>query len=246
MADYNTDDIVSYLNGRMNAPDAAAFEKALPEDPTLAEELEAQRKLSRLVQIAALKNRLNDIREEFEAGPGSKSAAPVKKIWGWIALAAVIAGIGLFLFLFRSSPADKIFKEYFSDDSGTPSLMGDNKATPFDQAMVYYKSGNYEAAEAGFSGILNSAHGNDSVRFYEALSLVRLKKEGQALTFLQPISGSGEGELSIKAKWYLALVLIHQNKPGEAAGLLKNLANSDYADKANAVLAKLKSEKLIN
>ncbi len=247
---YNTDDIVNYLNGRMSTAETAAFELAMSTDTALAEEVEHQRKLSRLVQIATLKNRLDTIQEEF-TGAGT-TVVPIKprnssKKWIWMAAAAIIVGIGLFL-MFYQSPYDRVFNTWFRDDPGSPSLMGSNEATPYDRAMVYYKSGDYEAAAQGFKQIIVANSKNDSAKYYEALSLIRLKKETEALPLLSVVSASGDREMSNRAMWYQALVLIHQKKTIEASRLLQTLVGSwsDYAGKATDVLTELRNKKLIN
>jgi tetratricopeptide (TPR) repeat protein len=249
---YNTEDIVRYINGQMDAAEAAAFEQDMHLDSLLMEEVAAQRKLSRVVQIASIKNRLDSIHEEFIAGENKviPMNAPAKsRLWNWIAAAAVIAGLGIFMYLYqwRSSAGDKIFAEYFSDDAGTPSLM-DNKATTFDEAMVYYKSGDYQTAGSKFNQLLAVNPKNDTLKYYEALCQVRLKNEDKALELLSSTSKSLSGDLAVKSKWYLALVLIHQKKANDAVVILQELANSQtpYMRKATLVLAELKDEKLID
>lgn len=62
---YNTEHIVRFLNGQMSTAEVDAFQKAIQEDNALAEELEAQRKISRLVQIASIKQKLDSIHNEY-------------------------------------------------------------------------------------------------------------------------------------------------------------------------------------
>ena len=127
------------------------------------------------------------------------------------------------------------------DDAGAPSLMG-NTATPFDDAMVYYKSRDYKTAEGKFSKLLFDKPQNDTLKYYDALCQVRLKNEDSALQLLSAISQPAGSELGIKAKWYSALILVHQNKPADAKKPLTELksSGSDYAAKAGEILAQLK------
>src|SRR6202000_1747576 len=104
------------------------------------------------------------------------------------------------------------------------------------------KSGDYRSAATGFSQALAARPNNDSVKFYEALSLVRLDQEDKAVPLLAAIST--KTELSLKAKWYSALILIHQKKPGEAAVLLRdiNTEGAVYAGEAAKLLIALKEK----
>lgn len=252
MVNYKTEDIVRYINGQMDAAEATAFEQDMNLDALLMEEVAIQRKLSRVVQIASIKNRLDSIHEEFEVGESKVISInkPAKsKLWQWVAAAAVIAGLGVFLFLhqMRSSAGDKIFAEYFSDDAGAPSLMG-NTSTTFDEAMVYYKSGDYQTAGTKFNQLLSVSPKNDTLKFYEGLCQVRLKNEDKALELLSSISKPEDSELVIKSKWYTALVLIHQKKASDAVVILQQLIaqRTPYVRKATSVMDELKVEKLID
>jgi len=247
---YNTEDIVKFINGHIDDANANAFKQAMQNDPALAEEVEAQRKLSRLVQIAAIKQQLDTIHQEYaheetNVIPGPKHTK-TRLLWRWVATAAAIAGIGLFLFLYKSgsSTNDKLFAEYFTDDAGVPSLMG-NSTTPFDDAMVYYKTGDYEQAAAKFEKLLSGKPGSDSLKYYQALCQVRLKNEDKAMQLLSSIPAIRGNELSLKAKWYISLLLIHQKKSKEAVGILEKLTNPEfaYSRKAAALLKELKEDK---
>lgn len=248
MSKYNTEDIVRFINGGMDEVEAAAFGFETNKDNALAEEVAAQRELSRVVQIATIKQQLDAIHQEYEAVEKKAVAIPgrdnVRKLFGWIAAAVVVAGVIIGVFLFRSggsSVNDKIFAANFKDDAGAPSLMG-NTATPFDDAMVYYKSRDYKTAEGKFSKLLFDKPQNDTLKYYDALCQVRLKNEDSALQLLSAISQPAGSELGIKAKWYSALILVHQNKPADAKKLLTELksSGSDYTAKAGEILARLK------
>jgi tetratricopeptide (TPR) repeat protein len=248
MSKYNTEDIVKFINGQMDKAELAAFGLEMNNDTALADEVAAQRNLSRVVQIATIKQQLEDIHQEFESTEKKVVAIPgrnnVRKLFGWIATAAAIAGIAIVLFLFKSggtSNNEQIFAANFKDDAGAPSLM-DNKATPFDEAMVYYKSGDYKTAESKFGKLLFDKPSNDTLKYYDALCQIRLKNEDSAAQLLSSINQPAGSDLAIKAKWYSALILIHQNKPAEAKILLTELRNSgpDYAAKAGEILVQLK------
>ncbi|HTD99657.1 MAG TPA: tetratricopeptide repeat protein [Mucilaginibacter sp.] len=247
---YNTEDIVKFINGHMDDAGADIFRQAMQEDAALAEEVEAQRKLARLVQVASIKQQLDNIHQEYTSEktnviPGAKHTK-TRYMWQWIVAAAAIAGIGLFLFLYRVAPSanDKLFAEHFKDDDGVPSLMG-NSTTSFDDAMVYYKAGDYQQAASKFDLLLAAKPGNDSLKYYEALCQVRLKNEDKALQLLSAISATPGNELGLKAKWYTALVLIHQNKSKEAVAILGKLTNPEfaYSKKASALLKELSGDK---
>jgi tetratricopeptide (TPR) repeat protein len=241
---YNTEDIVRFINGQMSTAEVDAFQEAIQGNTALAEELEAQRKISRLVQIASIKQKLDSAHNEYALG--ETNVVPIKSntkrpaTWPWVLLAAAVVGIGLFLFLYQpgSSANDKIFARYFKDDVGTPSLMGNN-ATTFDDAMVYYKSADYRVAASKFEKLLSQNPKNDTAKYYDALCQVRLKQENKAIALLTSVSGSAGSELNTKAQWYIALVLIHQKRSKEAIVILKNIKINGppvYAEKASAVL----------
>lgn len=242
---YNVEDIARFINRKMDSAEAAAFEQTLQQDPALADEVAVQRKLSRLVQIASIKQKLDGVHQDYmleETRPipaGGNRKIP--GIWGWAIAAAAIAGIIVLLFRPDPSPNDKLFALHFKDDAGLPSLMGET-TTPLDEAMVYYKSGNYQESAVKFKHILSNNPGNDTLKYYEALCQVRLKNEPEALALLSSISFPSGSEWDIKAKWYTALVLIHQKRSKEAMSILEGTkkAGSLYAGESARLLEELK------
>lgn len=247
---YNTEDIVRFINGYMNAIDADAFKQAMQTDAWLIDEVAAQQKMSRLVQIASIKNHLDSVHHVYTSEKDIPSADTVrlkpKYVWRWLAAAAIIAGIGIFLFLYRSAPSinDKLFAAYFYDDAGMPSLMG-NSTTPFDDAMVYYKAADYKQAAFKFDKLLSVSPKNDSLKYYEALCQVRLRNDDKAIQLLSAVAETPGSELYIKAKWYTALVLIRQKKSTEAILILEKVKNTEstYAKNAAKLLTDLKADK---
>ena len=249
---YTTDEIADYLNGTAEPAKAAIIKLAAETDSELAAEIEEQRNLSRVVQIAALKKKLAVIHKEFETETTAPQIFAInqkkerKLNWPLLALAAAVTGIILFIAVFKSGQSynTRLFNKYFSDDTGAPSLMG-NSATPFDQAMVYYKAGDYQKASENFEQLLQKAPANDTLKFYEALSLVRISKDEKALILLGNVHAPEGGELLTKTKWYLALIYLKQGRKKESIPILTAVekSNSSYAGKAASLKKELVKER---
>ena len=246
-AKYTIQEIADYLNGAMEPGKAAKLKREAEQNQVLANEVDEQRKLSRLVQVAALKKKLNAIHDEFAADNipvisiGQKTGR--NYFWPLLAVAAAVTGIMLFLVLFKSGNTynTKLFNKYFNDDTGAPSLMG-NSATPFDQAMVFYKDADYEKAAGDFDRLLSKDPGNDTLKYYDALSLIRLNENGKALSLLNSVKVPAGSDLSVKAEWYTALVLLKQGDISKANIILTALAGFSspvYSNKAAALRKEL-------
>ncbi|WP_428330875.1 tetratricopeptide repeat protein [Mucilaginibacter sp.] len=247
--EYTVQDIINFINGKMDSTAAADFSAAVKQNTKLASEVTEQKQLARLVQIAAIKGKLDVIQQPFVSSEADvvefKPKAKQPLVWLFLAVAATIAGMAFFLFFYNSSQdtSQKIFAQYFQDDNGLPSLMGAN-ATAMDEAMVYYKAGDHQTATAKFDALLASDPKNDTVRYYDALCKVRLKNENDAIKLLSSINSQNkDGLLYTKVRWYTALVLIHQEKIPAAVVILKQIAAADapdYKQQAADILAKLK------
>ena len=237
---YNIEEIADYLNGKLEPSKALAVKQDATEDPALAGEIEAQRKLSRLVQIAALQKELDIIHVEYYAEEPNivsiNQTVKKKLAWPLIAIAAAITGLAIFLTIYKSAQPfnTKLFNQYYTDDNGTPSLMG-NKSSSFDEAMVYYKSGDYQKAASDFNSLHNQQKSNDTLKYYEALCQVKLNNNPKALKLLGAISTKKGGDLYVKTAWYTALVLVKQGETKKALPILEDIqtySSSLYAKKA--------------
>ena len=223
---YNTEEIADYLNGTLEPSKALAVKLAAEEDVALAGEIEVQRKLSRLVQIAALKKELDNIHVEYGVKEPDALSTNLflkkKSAWPLIAIAAAITGLVIFLGIYKSTAPynAKLFNQYFTDDDGTPSLMG-NKSSSFDEAMVYYKSGDYQKAALDFNNLLDQQKSNDTLKYYEALCQVKLNNNPKALKLLGTISTKKGGDLYVKTAWYTALVLVKKGETEKALPIWK-------------------------
>ncbi len=246
-ARYTIQEIADYLNGAMEPGKAATLKREAELNQALANEVDEQRKLSRLVQVSALKKKLNAIHDEFAADnipviPISQKTGK-KYFWPLLAAAAAITGIMLFLVLFKSGNSynTKLFNKYFNDDTGAPSLMG-NSATPFDQAMVYYKDGDYEKAAGNFNRLLSNDPNNDTLKYYDALSLIRLNENGKALSLLNSVKVPAGSDLSVKAEWYTALLFVKRGDIEKAKTILTTVAGLSspvYSNKAAALIKEI-------
>lgn len=158
-------------------------------------------------------------------------AAPVRKTnWLRMGVAACIVGITTLgvLFFFSKSPGERLFSQFYKPDPGLPTLMGVSDSYEFENAMVSYKTGDYQKALYGWQGLRKSNPGNDTLAYFIGSAYLAQGRTDSALTNLNDVIAVPQSVFRSDAAWYLALAWLKQGNKTEA---VKALQQSDHADK---------------
>ena len=130
---------------------------------------------------------------------------------------------------------DNLFLENFSAYPDILSQRGSSSTTNImlQEAMSYYKNGDFENAVVLFQHLINNATTqNDALNFYLGVSMLGNDDLPEAQTVLLKISADTENEFHAQAKWYLGLVYLKAGNDKEAKEIFKEIKlNKSYNHK---------------
>ena len=232
--------IEAYFNDELTTEKKSEFERKIIADPAFAEEA-AFYLSSKQAAASALqedRTRLKGVYEQYKRSNVSeaRNQAPVRKLWRWVAAAAVVAGI-IFSWYSWFKPvslprlADKYINANFQDLSVT---MG-GREDSLQAAIRMYNDGKFEEALDQFENMaLRDSSMTDAMKYAGIVSL-RLGQYDKAITHFSELSNH---KLYVNpGKFYHALTLLKRNLPGDkqqAKILLEQVVQEDLVGKATA------------
>lgn len=181
-----------------------------------------------------------------------------KRIWYQISIAATILGFVFLLWqpfkysseqLFESSysiPKPEVAVNRFADDTRgqTYKVAGftETESNIVAQSIICYKERNYECVKSLLDRIDNILIKNKKVAFIQAVALFEVGDINESLEILEVISGDEQFDDSAEAKFYMALIYIHEKKEYKARKLLHELIaeNTIYAEASKDLLRKIR------
>ena len=175
------------------------------------------------VQEAVLEDKLSGFHRQI--------ATPIRKInWFRMGLAACIMSITALgvLFFFSESPEEKLFVQFYEPDPGLPTLMGVSDNYEFENAMVAYKTGDYQKALDGWQGLLKAHPGNDTLTYFIGSAHLANGRPDSAVVKLANVVATPQSVFLSDASWYLALAWLKLNNKVEA---IKALQQTEHKDK---------------
>src|SRR5690606_36367030 len=97
---------------------------------------------------------------------------------------AILVSVGIWALL-QKSPGEKLYRQYFTPDPGLPTVMGNTDNFTFNEAMVYYKQGDYGAAIAQWEGLLPQKRDNDTLNYFLGAAHLAHGNVPEAIPFLE-------------------------------------------------------------
>ncbi|MFZ0283225.1 MAG: hypothetical protein WAL29_16360 [Bacteroidales bacterium] len=158
-----------------------------------------------------------------------------------LAAASIIGFVFLIRSLIPSGEPGKIFEKYYEPFDAVPVLTrsaGTGENELLDRAIGFYKSGNYEAARAGFSEARTTSL---SAGFFLGLTELELGNYSGASDLLEEVA-TRQGEYSTEANWYLGLANLKAGNKEKASGYFEALAGSAgfYNERSEKILRRLR------
>ncbi|MCB0844378.1 MAG: tetratricopeptide repeat protein, partial [Bacteroidetes bacterium] len=235
---YLYDLIPDFIKGKLRAEEAEQVKQQMTINQKFAREVEDQRELMMAIELYGQ----GGIMEEAEKIFDKKEKTSLKtfslrspKIW--LPMAAVIAGL-LFLIVFlnfhsRKSDAKIIAMEVFPDKvsqdyRGSGSGMIDNPAMAdtFLLGIKNYEEENFELAENYFSAFRDKLTLDLNAPFYQALSLIHLGENAQAIAILEPLAADADFSFQEEAQLRLAALYWQTGELQKAIQYLNELKQS--------------------
>jgi predicted Zn-dependent protease len=136
----------------------------------------------------------------------------------------------------KKSSEEKLFAQYYKPDVGLPTMMGISERYEFENAMVSYKTGDYQKAIDSWQLLLKDNPGNDTLNYFIGSALIADRQVKQALPYFDKTLTVSNSAFEQEARWFKALALLHMGKKQEAITLLEK---TEHPEKEN-LLQKLK------
>ena len=140
---------------------------------------------------------------------------------------------------------DKLYNEFytpFRDESLEPSARGDIDTDPFMKFKQLYWNEKYFEATIAYERLQEAAKNNDNLKFQYAMCLLEIKSYKLAESELHHIVKNENTRYYEEAQYYLALVLIKNQKVKMPKMILDEISNNNlnpYRIMAKSILKKL-------
>lgn len=237
----NMEYIETYFNLELSPERKKEFEQRIITDPVFAEETAFYLSLK---QEAA--NEMREERERFKVvyerhkqdiHIDKPQPALLRKLWPWIAAAAVLAGIifGWNVWLKPASPqelADKYVQEHFQ----TLSVTMGNKQDSLQNGLRLYNEGRHEEALQQFENMARKDTTFIEAKKYAGIVSLRLGQYDKAIHYFTQLENYAQLYAN-PGKFYHALTLLKRNRPGDketARQLLQQVVENDLDGKEDA------------
>jgi len=237
----NLELIEAYFNEELPAEKKSEFEQRITEDPAFAEEAAFY-----LSSRQAAASELEENRSKFKAiyqqykhenVAEVRKVTPLRKLWPWVAAAAVLAGVifGWSTFFQPVSPvqlADKYIKENFQNLSVKMGGREDSVQT----ALRLYNDGKSEEALKYFETMAVRDTSFADAKKYAGIVCLRLGQYDNAISYFSQL----ERQTNLYAnpgKFYHALTLLKRKQAGDiesAKQLFSQVVDNNLEGKGDA------------
>lgn len=161
-----------------------------------------------------------------------------------LAAAAIIGAVFLVRSLLPSDNPQKIFSKYYEPFSAVSLITrstGPGASESFTRAIASYKSGDYQAAAAGFSEAMLNGTETFSAGFFLGITEIELGNYDKAIDLLGVVVNQ-KSEYTKEAAWYLGLAYIKSGNKIKASECFELLARSPgfYSDRSEKILRLLR------
>jgi tetratricopeptide (TPR) repeat protein len=237
---HNLELIEAYFNEELSAEKKSEFEQRIAEDAAFAEETAfyLSSRQAAAAELGENRGRFREIYQQYKQQNIGKVAkvTPLRKLWPWVAAAAVLAGIifGWYAWLQPVSlpaMADSYIRKNFQNLSVTMSATEDSVQT----GLRLYNEGKGEEALRYFESIVLRDSSLSDVKKYAGIACLQLGQYDKAINYFTQLEN--EKLFANPGKFYHALTLLKRNQPGDldtAKQLLQQVVNQDLAEKEEA------------
>jgi TolA-binding protein len=161
-----------------------------------------------------------------------------------LAAAAVIGAVFLIRALLISGDTQKLFSKYYEPFNAVSDItrgISSGGSISFNRAIENYKSGDYLAAETGFSKAMLNETTSLSPSFFLGITEIQLGNYPGAIDLLGGVA-SRQGEYTKEARWYLGLAYLKSGNKLKASECFELLARSPgfYKDRSEKILRRLR------
>ncbi len=209
--------IDDYFRGKMGTGETGQFEQRILEDPGFAEEvafyLNALQAAREQIRRIGRKEQFWEIipeRESLSPPPG-----PIGKLWPYIAVAAVVAGVllGGWWFFLRPVPEKQLADQFIQQHFQALGISMGSKEDSLQTGLRLYNEGKWTEALRQFENIARSDDSAFEAKKYAGIVSLQLKDYDKALTWFDQLS---HYTLYVNpGLFYQAITLMERNRPDD-------------------------------
>lgn len=235
--------IEKYFDEGLSPYEIEGFERRMKTDDDFRLLVEQEKYIIGAIRIQGLKDELEHLRRIEAALPDPVAVSHTNGYRKWYLLAAaVIAIIIVARFALMSNlTTEDLYEENFRPYPNVfqPAVRGERLANDRAEAFKAYDKGDYARAATLFTAILNRGDDAESLLLLGNCNLILGNTQAAIANFSRLSSTSAE--LSLQAKWFLALAHLRNGDERRARPLLNEIAgmNVSYAAKAKEILDEL-------
>ncbi len=238
--------IEQYLDGELRGDDLRKFEWQLQNDKEFAQDYYLQKEIRVALtnrDIIDLREKLNDIREDFEKEkPFARKRKPVL-LYAFCTI-IIIFVISTICILEKPYTNDELYEKYYEHYDAGIRTRGVVETTTdiFIQALREYDNQEYSEALELFNQITDTAQFFVPKEYFTGLSYMGLKKFDEAIRHFDNVSSDKQSVYYENAIWYTGLCYLKKNQANQAIQQFRKLLNKDsYLHKrASEILEKMK------
>jgi len=225
--------IDSYFKGELAAEEKEQFEKKIIEDPVFAEEVAHYLSAFQVAKEESEEIKKQRFLEIYKESKIQKSSGMIRKLWPSIAVAAMLAGIILGLYLFiRPVSAQQLADGYIRDQFQSLRVSMGNQDS-MEAAKNEYNNDKPIAALKSFERIIQTDSSNFEAKKYAGIVCLRLQQYDRAMAYFKQMEADTTAYIN-PAIFYQALTLMKRNHSGdvpEAKQLLQKVVKNDLEGK---------------
>lgn len=226
------------MNG-LSADMKKEFEKRIAEDKEFAEEVAFYLSAKEAIAEEAMnekKDRFRKVYEEYKkTGTPDIKKNIVRKLWPYIAAAAIIAGIIVGRNVLVQPSAQQIADRYINDNFKTLPVTMSSRQDSLQTGIRLYNEGKTNDALRQFESILHRDTSSIEAKKYAGIVCLQMKQYEKAMAYFLQL---GNYQLYANpGKFYLSLTLLKRNLPGDkqqAKLLLQQVLQNDLEGKETA------------
>ncbi|HTQ64617.1 MAG TPA: hypothetical protein VMI12_07445 [Puia sp.] len=225
--------IDSYFNGELAADEKQQFENKIIEDPSFAEEVANYLSAFQIAKEQSEEIKKQHFLEIYKQSKTHKTSGMMRKLWPSIAIAAMLAGIILGIYLFiQPVSAQQLADGYIRDHFQNLGVnMG--KRDSMEAAKEEYNADKPIAALKSFERIILSDSSNFEAKEYAGIVCLRLQQYDRAMLYFKQLEADTTAYIN-PSLFYQALTLMKRNHSGdvrEAKQLLQKVVKNDLEGK---------------
>ena len=236
----NLELIEAYFNEELSAEKKSEFEQRIINDPAFAEEtafyLSSMRAAA--VELEESRSKFKEIYQQYkQENPAAvRRVAPLRKLWPWVAAAAVLAGVifGWSTFFQPGSPSE-LADKYIKDNFQNLAVKMGGREDSVQTALRLYNDGKNEEALNYFESMAARDTSFAEARKNAGIVCLRMGQYDNAIKYFTQLENYVL--FANPGKFYHALTLLKRNQPGDrqqAKLLLEQVVQNDLEGKVTA------------